>query len=250
LNQDDLENTTLEIEAGKFIDKAYRDASVREHTRIGVPYQIRALRQQRGWSQKELGNRASKPQNVISRLEDPEYGKLSLQTLFELASAFDVALLVKFVPFSRFRREVSKLSPENLEALPFKEDLSKSAREKSALRNAINEFREAIKTSANVSLPAQTYFTSTGAGALNIPDSERSSLLSGILGGTILQTGAPIRKSRREWNRRARKARMQQRSTRTRSSLSGTQEDTHGSAQGFTLPVGHQSGGAVIPKSA
>src|SRR5437667_10357884 len=96
----------------KLKEKAYRDAYVRERIRIGLPYQIRALRQQRAWTQEELGRHAQKPQNVISRLEDPDYGKLSLQTLLALASAFDVALLVTFVSFGRLLREFETLSPQ------------------------------------------------------------------------------------------------------------------------------------------
>ncbi|HUY13888.1 MAG TPA: helix-turn-helix domain-containing protein [Terriglobia bacterium] len=111
------------IELEKLKDKAYRDSYVREHIRIGLPYQVRALRQQRHWKQEELGERSGKPQNVISRLEDPSYGKLSLQSMIDLASAFDVALLIKFVPFSRFLREFQNLSPEALEAVSFDQDV-------------------------------------------------------------------------------------------------------------------------------
>jgi hypothetical protein len=40
------------------------------------------------------------PQNAISRLESPDYGKLTLTTLRRLAMAFDVGLIVRFVPFT------------------------------------------------------------------------------------------------------------------------------------------------------
>jgi hypothetical protein len=39
-------------------------------------------------------------QNAISRLERPDYGKATLTTLRRLAAAMDVALIVRFVPFS------------------------------------------------------------------------------------------------------------------------------------------------------
>jgi len=105
----------------KLRDKKYRDAYVRDHIRIGLPYQIRALREQedRQWTQETLAIKAGKHQNVISRIEDPDYGKLSLQTLMDLASAFDVALIVKFVPYSRFLREFDDVSPKSLEAKGF-----------------------------------------------------------------------------------------------------------------------------------
>lgn len=108
----------------KLRDKRYRDAYVASNIRIGIPYQIRALREQkdRNWSQGELGKRAGKPRNVISRLENPEYGQLTIRTLLELASAFDVALLVKYVSYSRFLREFEDVSPQALEVASFTND--------------------------------------------------------------------------------------------------------------------------------
>src|SRR5207253_2649565 len=90
---------------------------VLEYIKNGVPYQIRSLRDQRGWTQGYLGEKAGKRQHGISRLEDPRYGsKLSIKSLLEIASAFDVALLVKFVPFSRLLNEYDDVSPEALSA--------------------------------------------------------------------------------------------------------------------------------------
>src|SRR5216684_701788 len=106
----------------KLKNKKYRDAYVSAHVRNGIPYQTRALRDQRKWSQGELGKRSGKPQNVISRLEDPNYGKMRIPKLLDLAAAFDVALLVKFVPFSKLLSEVKDLSPEALSAKSFGED--------------------------------------------------------------------------------------------------------------------------------
>jgi transcriptional regulator with XRE-family HTH domain len=96
--------------------KKAREAYVFEHVRNGVPFQIRTMREERKWTQGDLGNAAGKPRNVITRLEDPNYGKLTLKTLFEIASAFDVALLVKFVPFTRLLREYEDVSPSALSA--------------------------------------------------------------------------------------------------------------------------------------
>ena len=41
-------------------------------------------------------------QNNISRLESPDYGRHSLTSLKKLAAALDVALAVRFVPFSQY----------------------------------------------------------------------------------------------------------------------------------------------------
>src|SRR6266508_4112760 len=96
--------------------KEYRDAYVLEHIKKGVAFQIRTLREDRDWTQGDLGDAMGKPRNVISRIEDPNYGKTTLTTLREVAAAFDVGLLVKFVPFSRLVREYEDVSPARLSA--------------------------------------------------------------------------------------------------------------------------------------
>jgi transcriptional regulator with XRE-family HTH domain len=105
----------------KLKSKAYREAYVAEHVRTGIAYQIRALRAQRGWSQKKLAEEMGKPQSVVSRLEDPDYGKVSIQTVLEGAAAFDVALLVQFVGFPEFLDRTQNVSPEALQVESFDE---------------------------------------------------------------------------------------------------------------------------------
>jgi len=105
----------------KLKSKSYRDAYVAEHVRTGIAYQIRALRAQRGWSQKRLAEEMGKPQSVVSRLEDPDYGKVSIQTVLEGAAAFDVALLIQYVSFPEFLQRTRDVSPEALRADSFDE---------------------------------------------------------------------------------------------------------------------------------
>ena len=56
------------------------------------------------------------------RLEDTEYGKHSIDTLVKIANAFDCALFVKLIPYSRLAAENDDLSPDALYASPYVED--------------------------------------------------------------------------------------------------------------------------------
>lgn len=71
-------------------DPAFRHAYMADQVRLFIALQVRALREQqgRGWSQRELGEKMGKAQSAVARLEDPDYGRLTLQSLLELAAAF------------------------------------------------------------------------------------------------------------------------------------------------------------------
>ena len=61
----------------------------------------------------------SKPQSVVSRWENPEYGRYTVETLHEIADAFDCGLLIKFEPYQDFMIKTSDLSPNMLVAEAF-----------------------------------------------------------------------------------------------------------------------------------
>lgn len=99
--------------------KGYRHAYLREHVKRGIAYQIRALRDQRGWKQGEFSKRLGKPQSVVSRLEDPSYGQMTVQTLLEVADVYDVALQVRFIPYSSFLRATRDLTTTSMQVPSF-----------------------------------------------------------------------------------------------------------------------------------
>ncbi len=122
-------------------DKDFRDAYVSEHARRGLATQIRSLRETRGWSQAELGRRTEKPQSNVSRWEDFEYGKFNLQTLIDVAAAFDVALLVRFVPFGEFVARTDNVSDKAFQVLSFDEERAaeKASAEHEAMQRLLSQ---------------------------------------------------------------------------------------------------------------
>jgi len=102
--------------------KEYRCAFVEETVKAGIAFQVRALRAKEGWSQKGLGERSGKPQNAISRIEDPDYGKFTIRTLLDLADAFDVALSVRFVSFGKLLDQLKDVSPSALAVQNFERE--------------------------------------------------------------------------------------------------------------------------------
>lgn len=104
--------------------REYRKAFVAAHVRNGIAFQLRAMRDARRWDQKEVARRLgnTRLQPVISRYENPDYGKFSVSTLLELAAAFDVALIVRFAPFREVIRWESGLSETSLNVPSFDEE--------------------------------------------------------------------------------------------------------------------------------
>src|SRR5215471_6172120 len=103
--------------------KPFRHAYLAERIRRGIAYQIRALRDQRKWKQGTFAKHLGKPQSVVCRLEDPDYGKVTVQTLLEVANVFDVALEIKFVSYSSFICNSRDVSITSLQVPEFKDDL-------------------------------------------------------------------------------------------------------------------------------
>jgi transcriptional regulator with XRE-family HTH domain len=102
-------------------DAEYRRAFA-EELRTGLAFQVGALRRERGLTLVELSERTGLSPSTISRLENPALEGFSLPTLQKLAAAFDVALTVRFMPFSELVAWTSELSPERMAPASFKQE--------------------------------------------------------------------------------------------------------------------------------
>jgi len=102
-------------------NKDYRNAYVSSSVDVGVASQIRALREQREWNQSKLAKEAKMHQVRISELENPSHSP-TLATLKKLATAFDVALIVRFLPFSDLVKWKLDMSAESLEVQSFQQE--------------------------------------------------------------------------------------------------------------------------------
>jgi transcriptional regulator with XRE-family HTH domain len=129
--------------AAQLREKDYRDAFVASQIRIGLPMQCRALRESREWTQPQLAQAAGMSQPRISEIERPGERKLNLETLLRLASAFDVALQVRFVPFSELVDDDDSLDFNSFRIRPFQEDIER-----------LEKLEEQMKTVTKMKLPA------------------------------------------------------------------------------------------------
>jgi ribosome-binding protein aMBF1 (putative translation factor) len=73
-----------------------RQIFVEEEITVGLPMQIAAMREAKGWSQQQLAEVLGMTQSAVSRIESLDYGRYSLSTLKRIAAAFDVGLVVRF----------------------------------------------------------------------------------------------------------------------------------------------------------
>jgi predicted transcriptional regulator len=105
--------------------------------------QVRSLRGD--MSQEEFAKLLGTTQSVVSRFEDPSYGKFNLQTLLEIAAKLNRAVVARIVDFPTFLR--------------FTEDMSESAMcpagyDPELLDSAVNERAIAAgKSEASATLP-------------------------------------------------------------------------------------------------
>jgi transcriptional regulator with XRE-family HTH domain len=112
----------------KFAQKIYRDGYLRTQICGGIAYQIQALREKFGLTQIEFAEATGKKQSVISRLENTSYGKVTVQTLLDIACAMNVALVVKFVSYPDFLAQTEDMSVRGLQPDTIYESLARAER--------------------------------------------------------------------------------------------------------------------------
>lgn len=127
----------------KLETKEYRDGYTQAQLSIEVPFQIRALRKARGWTQAQLAERCGIPQARISHIEQPGRDPLSLRTLYRLSAAFDVGLLVEFVPFSELIRREAAFDPKTFSVPSFKDDRMQTVFSTASTSAKLSSFRSA-----------------------------------------------------------------------------------------------------------
>ena len=77
-------------------NREFKKAFDEEDVYARLAIQIAKLRERQGINQKDLAKRLHTSQQMISRLEHPENGSLSVATLIKLAQAFHKKLDIRF----------------------------------------------------------------------------------------------------------------------------------------------------------
>ena len=137
----------------KFASKEYRDGFMQTQVRGGIAYQIKALREKFGLTQTQFAEVTGKKQSVVSRLEDTEYGKVTVQTLLDIASSLNVALLVRFISYPEFLTRTENMTVTALQPETISESLNNYVERTTSLANP-----EIISQGSNTINAAKQHF--------------------------------------------------------------------------------------------
>ena len=109
-------------------------------TNAFVAAQIKALRENRGFSQEQLAELIGTKQSGVSRLERADYSSWKVETLRKLARAFHVRLRIRFEGFGTLLDEIGGFDNENLLPPKFEDDpfLKEQANEEPAKAETIS----------------------------------------------------------------------------------------------------------------
>jgi transcriptional regulator with XRE-family HTH domain len=174
-------------------DRVFREAYVEEHVRAGVAYQIKAMREARGWSQAQFAEKCGKSQSNIARIEDPDYGKFSIQTLLEVAHTFDVWLSLEFVSFGKGLSRTANRSAAVLNVFSFEHEREQSLNFNRSSGTKLNANRS-LSSFENVSTSLQTL------SRLNINE-DSAAAQTGKLSGMLNQVRNEKNQNGTSWDR-------------------------------------------------
>jgi transcriptional regulator with XRE-family HTH domain len=107
----------------EFSDKEYAHAYAEDFSNMSIAAQIKTLRNQRGWTQKELAEFTGMKQERVSALEDVNYEAWTAKTLQKLARSFDLTLKISFEKFSDRISDIDAISEVSLKRISREEDL-------------------------------------------------------------------------------------------------------------------------------
>jgi transcriptional regulator with XRE-family HTH domain len=102
--------------------KEYREEFAALEMKRGVSFQIRAMLNNRGWTQEELAEKAGLSQGVVSRAQNPDYGNLTVNTITRVADGFGVVFLGRFVGYSEFIEWLENTDEESINPLSFEDE--------------------------------------------------------------------------------------------------------------------------------
>ena len=91
-----------------------------------IAWQISINRKARDLTQKQLATKVGTTQTSITRWEDPCYGKHSIGALIKIAHAFDCALLVRLIPYSKLAEISQDTSPAGFMATPYENEIKET----------------------------------------------------------------------------------------------------------------------------
>lgn len=106
----------------RFKSREYRESFIESHLSSTIAAQIFSMRSDRNMTQAELAIKAGMQQTRICVLEDPDNTSMSIKTLRRIAAAFDVALIIRFVPYSAVARWAAEANSQKFSVPSFDED--------------------------------------------------------------------------------------------------------------------------------
>ena len=145
-------------------DPEYRTKFIEEHINVGIAFQLRSLRNRQHLTQAQLaqlmGNKCGQP--TISEWENPNYGKYTLAKLKDLAKAFDVGLLVRFVPFSKLIDWTIGINSEDIAPPNFAEEQSLFTTDTHEAKQPLDSIIQPNITSDSLTIPYEVDSTLAG----------------------------------------------------------------------------------------